>query len=352
MSRFWSQQVHNLTPYVPGEQPHHERLVKLNTNENPYAPSPAVIDAIHAAADTRLRLYPDPDSTQLRASLADYHGLTSEQVFVGNGSDEVLAMVFQGLLKQEAPLLFPDISYSFYPVYCGLYDINYQLVPLAADFSIQVNDYARDSGAVILPNPNAPTGVLLPLADIETLLQQNRDRLVVIDEAYIDFGGASACRLIDRYDNLLVIHTFSKSRSLAGLRIGAAFGHKDLIEGIVRIKDSFNSYSLDRLAQAAAIASIEDEAYFQDCRQRVMESRQQLINELRARDFTVLPSQANFIFARPADGDARALFNRLRGNGVIVRHFKQPTRISSWLRISIGTPAQQQRLLDELDPPT
>lgn len=351
MSRFWSRQVHHLTPYVPGEQPRHQRLVKLNTNENPYAPSPAVIAAIHAAADARLRLYPDPDSVQLRTRLADYHRLTPDQVFVGNGSDEVLAMVFQGLLKQEAPLLFPDISYSFYPVYCGLYDIDYQMVPLAADFSIQVSDYARPSGAVILPNPNAPTGVLLSLDAIETLLQQNSDRLLVVDEAYIDFGGTSACRLIDRYDNLLVIHTFSKSRSLAGLRIGAAFGHKDLIAGIVRIKDSFNSYSLDRLAQAAADASIADEPYFQQCRNRVITHRQQLTAELEARGFKVLPSQANFIFASPADGNAQALFKRLRNAGVIVRHFNKPARINNWLRISVGTPEQHQQLLDELDAP-
>lgn len=353
MSRFWSKQVHTLTPYVPGEQPKHQRLVKLNTNENPYGPSPLALDAMRAAVDDSLRLYPDPHSSDLRQALATRNGLTVEQVFVGNGSDEVLGHVFAGLLKQERPLLFPDISYSFYPVYCGLYDITYETVPLADDFSIDVTDYARASGAVILPNPNAPTGLLLSLADIEQLLKQSDNRLVVVDEAYIDFGGDldsdSATRLINQYDNLLVVQTLSKSRSLAGLRVGFAFGHKDLIDGLTRVKDSFNSYPLDRLAQAGAQAAIEDEAWFRDCCAKVIVNREALTQALRERGFDVLPSAANFVFARPADGKAAELATRLREQGVIVRHFKTPARISDWLRISIGTEEQHQALLDAID---
>lgn len=349
MSRFWSKQVHQLTPYVPGEQPKHQRLVKLNTNENPYGPSPLALDAMRAAVDDSLRLYPDPHSSGLRQALATRNGLTVEQVFVGNGSDEVLGHVFAGLLKQERPLLFPDISYSFYPVYCGLYDITYETVPLADDFSIDVTDYARASGAVILPNPNAPTGLLLSLADIEQLLKQSDNRLVVVDEAYIDFGGDSATRLINQYDNLLVVQTLSKSRSLAGLRVGFAFGHKDLIDGLTRVKDSFNSYPLDRLAQAGAQAAIEDEAWFSDCCAKVIANRETLTQALRERGFEVLPSAANFVFARPADGRAAELAARLREQGVIVRHFKNPARISDWLRISIGTEEQHQALLDAID---
>jgi histidinol-phosphate aminotransferase len=334
---------------VPGEQPKHQRLVKLNTNENPYAPSPRVLDAIRHASDDSLRLYPDPESTALRQTLANYYHLTPEQVFVGNGSDEVLAHVFLALLQQDRPLLFPDISYSFYPVYCGLYGIDFEAVALADDFSIQVTDYARASGAVILPNPNAPTGLLLPLADIELLLKQSTNRLVVVDEAYIDFGGESAASLISRYDNLLVVQTLSKSRSLAGLRVGFALGHPDLIDGLNRVKNSFNSYPLDRLAQAGAIAAMEDTAWFNDCCRRIIASRDALTLALEQRGFSVLPSAANFLFARPADGQAAELAARLRESGVIVRHFKNPARISDWLRISIGTEEQHQALLDAID---
>lgn len=349
MSRFWSRKTHTLTPYVPGEQPRHERLVKLNTNENPYPPSPKVLDAIRAATTDSLRLYPDPESTAVRQAIGDHFGLACEQVFVGNGSDEVLAHVFQALLKQDQPLLFPDISYSFYPVYCSLYDIAFKAVPLTDDFSIRVQDYAQDSGAVILPNPNAPTGRLLPLADIEALLGQNAERLVVVDEAYIDFGGASAATLVNRHANLLVVQTLSKSRSLAGLRVGYALGHADLIDGITRVKNSFNSYPLDRLAQAATLASFADDDYFRDCCRRIIDNRTTLVAELEKRHFRVLPSAANFIFARPADGQAEALAQRLRAEGVIVRHFKQPARIADWLRISIGTEEQHRALLAAID---
>lgn len=349
MSRFWSQDVHQLTPYVPGEQPKHQRLVKLNTNENPYPPSPKSLAAIEAASDDSLRLYPDPESQSLRETLADHFSLDASQVFVGNGSDEVLAHVFQTFFRQDKPLLYPAISYSFYPVYCTLYGVDARPVPLADDFGIAVVDYQQTSSAVILPNPNAPTGLLLSLAEIEELLQQDENRLVVVDEAYIDFGGESAANLIGQYDNLLVVQTLSKSRSLAGLRVGFALGHADLIDGLNRVKNSFNSYPLDRIAQAAASAAIEDDAYFRDCCQRIIASREALSDALTKRGFTVLPSAANFLFVRPADGQAADLAQALRTEGVIVRHFKQPARISQWLRISVGTEAQHQRLLDAID---
>lgn len=349
MSRFWSKLVHQLTPYTPGEQPTHARLVKLNTNENPYPPAPAVLDAIRAATDAQLRLYPDPESTQARAAIARYFQLEPSQVFLGNGSDEVLAHVFAGLLKQERPLLFPDISYSFYPVYCGLYDITFETVALDDDFAIQVGDYAHPSGAVILPNPNAPTGRLLPLSAIETLLKQSSNRLVVVDEAYIDFGGMSAASLLPHYDNLLVVQTLSKSRSLAGLRVGYALGNANLIEALNRVKNSFNSYPLDRLAQAAIPASFAADDYFRHACAQVVASRTYLVTALEQRGFRVLPSAANFIFAQPASGAAETLAQALREQGVIVRHFKQPERIRSWLRISIGTDAECDALLAALD---
>ena len=266
MSRFWSRLAAELTPYVPGEQPGGECLVKLNTNENPYGPSPRVLEAIAATSADALRRYPDPQSTRLREALAARAGLTPGQVFIGNGSDEVLAHTFQGLLKHDRPLLFPDVTYSFYPVWCALYDLEYRTVALTDEFAIDIDDYPAGSGAILIPNPNAPTGVLLGLEDVRRLLRQHPDSVVVIDEAYIDFGGESAVTLVPEFENLLVIQTLSKSRSLAGLRVGAAFGQEDLVEALVRIKDSFNSYPLDVVAQSAAVASLEDEAWFDQCR--------------------------------------------------------------------------------------
>ena len=259
MSRFWSATVRALQPYVPGEQPKLPNLVKLNTNENPYGPSPRALEALRGEIGDTLRLYPDPESTRLREAIASLYGdIAPAQVFVGNGSDEVLAHVFLALLKHERPILFPDITYSFYPVYCKLYDVAYRTVPLDDSFALRVADYAQPNGGIIFPNPNAPTGRALPLADIDALLQANPDSVVVIDEAYIDFGGESAVALVNRHPNLLVVHTFSKSRSLAGLRVGFAIGHVDLIDALNRVKNSFNSYPLDRLAIAGATAAIED----------------------------------------------------------------------------------------------
>jgi histidinol-phosphate aminotransferase len=348
MSRFWSRLASGLTPYVPGEQPRGERLVKLNTNENPYGPSPRVMEAIAATTADALRRYPDPQSTRLREAFAARAGLDAEQVFIGNGSDEVLAHTFQGLLKHDKPLLFPDVTYSFYPVWSALYGLDYQTVPLTADFAVKVDDYPSGSGAILIPNPNAPTGILLGLEHIRRLLQLHPDSVVVIDEAYIDFGGESAVALIPEFDNLLVIQTLSKARSLAGLRVGAAFGTADLVEALVRIKDSFNSYPLDVVAQRAAVAALEDEAWFEHCRDRVMASRERLAAALERRGFRVLPSAANFLFASHDQRPAMELFRGLRERQVIVRYFDKP-RIDNFLRISIGTEEDCEALLAALD---
>lgn len=348
MSKFWSDTVKRLTPYVPGEQPKIANLVKLNTNENPYGPSPKVLEALQAEVGDRLRLYPDPNSDLLRDTIAGVFGLTRAQVFVGNGSDEVLAHAFQALLKHELPILFPDITYSFYPVYCGLYGVPFQTVALTESFEIRVDDYLRPNGGIIFPNPNAPTGRLLALAEIERLLQANVDSVVIVDEAYIDFGGESAARLVARYPQLLVVHTLSKARSLAGLRVGYALGHPDLIEGLVRVKDSFNSYPLDRFAQAGAVAAMQDQAYFEETRHKVMVTREQLVTTLQALDFEVLPSGANFIFARHQSRDGAGLTAALRTRGIIVRHFRKPERIAPFLRITIGTDAECRALTEAL----
>ncbi|WP_107328706.1 histidinol-phosphate transaminase [Metapseudomonas otitidis] len=348
MSKFWSPFVKELVPYVPGEQPKIANLVKLNTNENPYGPSPKAIAAMQAELGDSLRLYPDPNSDRLKQSVADHYGVTTAQVFVGNGSDEVLAHIFHGLFQHGRPLLFPDVTYSFYPVYCGLYGIPFEAVPLDEQFQIRVEDYARPNGGIIFPNPNAPTGCLLTLDAVEALLNGSPDSVVVVDEAYIDFGGESAIALVDRYPNLLVTQTLSKSRSLAGLRVGLAVGHPDLIEALERIKNSFNSYPLDRMAIAGAAAAFDDRAWFDETRQRVIYSREQLVAALEARGFEVLPSAANFVFARHPGKDAAGIAAGLREKGVIVRHFKQ-ARIAQFLRITIGTPEQNQALLDALD---
>ena len=351
MSRYWSAVVHGLTPYVPGEQPKIDNLVKLNTNEHPYGPSPKALAAIRDAASDALRLYPDPNADALKAALARRHGVQPDQIFVGNGSDEVLAHAFMALLKHDRELWFPDVTYSFYPVYCGLYDIAHRKVPLADDFTIRVEDYlpqgTHRAGAIIFPNPNAPTGRLLALDAVERIVQGNPDAVVLVDEAYVDFGGESAIKLVHRCPNLLVVHTFSKSRSLAGLRVGYAVGHPDLIEGLERVKNSFNSYPLDRLALAGAVASVEDEAFFQESCRRVIATRDALVGQLHDLGFEVLPSAANFVFARHPLRDGAALAAGLRQRAIIVRHFKQP-RIDAFVRITVGTDEQCGRLVDAL----
>lgn len=344
MSRLWSPLVHTLSPYVPGEQPLIKGLLKLNTNENPYGPSPRVLAAIAEANSDALRLYPDPTARQLRDVIARRHDIEPSQVFVGNGSDEVLAHSFLALLKHDAPLLFPDVTYGFYRVYCGVYGIAYNEVPLDESMQIRIADYRRPCGAIILSNPNAPTGRAVDRDAIETLLADHADQVVVIDEAYVDFGAKSVVPLIARYDNLLVIQTLSKSRSLAGLRVGFAMGQRPLIEALQRIKDSFNSYPLDRLALAGAVAAFEDEAWLDQTRRRVMASRDRLTGELSKLGFDVLPSFANFVFARHPDHRGPDLTARLRDRAVIVRNFLTP-RTKDFLRITIGTDQDCDRLV-------
>jgi len=350
MSKFWSAVVGGLTPYVPGEQPKLANLVKLNTNENPYPPSPRVLAAVQAelgADGSRLRLYPDPNSDALKSAVAREFGVEAKEVFFGNGSDEVLAHVFLALLKHDRPILFPDITYSFYPVYCGLYGVEYRTVPLAEDFSLRVEDYIQPNRGIIFPNPNAPTGRLVDLPGIERLLAANPDSVVVIDEAYVDFGGESAISLVHRFPNLLVVHTFSKSRSLAGLRVGFAVGQPHLIEALERVKNSFNSYPLDRLAIVGAAAALEDREYFETTRQAVISTRAQLTAELQEMGFEVMPSAANFVFTRHPQRDAGQLAAQLRERSIIVRHFKQP-RIDQFLRITVGTDRECAALISAL----
>lgn len=354
MSQYWSSLVHSLTPYVPGEQPKLSNLVKLNTNENPYPPSPLAVAAIQqelAADGGALRLYPDPNADRLKEAVAAHFSgfaITPAQVFVGNGSDEVLAHAFMALLKHDKPILLPDITYSFYPVYCGLHGIDSVSVPLGEAFEVRVDDYFRENGGIIIANPNAPTGHLLPLSEIDRLVAAHPQSVVVIDEAYIDFGGETAIALVNRYSNLLVIRTLSKSHALAGLRVGYAVGDPVLIEGLERIKNSFNSYPLDRLAIVGATAALNDREYLEMTRHAVMNSRAVLVASLEKLGLSVLPSAANFIFVRHPRRDAAELAAALRQRSVIVRHFKLP-RIDQHLRITIGTDAQCQRLIDALE---
>jgi histidinol-phosphate aminotransferase len=348
MSQYWTDIVHQLDPYVPGEQPQDMQYIKLNTNENPYPPSPLVSRAVESFSTGKLRRYPDPESTKLTNTLASYHGLEANQVFIGNGSDEVLAHSFQTFFKHSKPLLFPDISYSFYPVYCGLYQIDYKTIPLDDDFCVTLEEYAQPNGGIIIPNPNAPTGIALSLDAIETILKKNSKSVVIIDEAYVEFGAESATRLISQYPNLLVVQTFSKSRSLAGLRLGYALGHADLIEGLNRVKNSFNSYPIDSIASAIAMASINDEAYFQQRCDQVIASRNWLTKALIELAFNVLPSSSNFLFVQHQSVLASTLYSELRKRGVLVRHFKTK-RIENYLRISIGTDEECQVLVKALN---
>jgi len=351
MSKFWSKRTHELDPYTPGEQPQDQQYIKLNTNENPYPPSPAAIQAMKDAASEEMRLYPDPESKKLKQAIADYYSVQVNQVFVGNSSDEVLAHTFTALLKHEKPLLFPDISYSFYPAYCSLFGINSELVPLADDFSICVDDYAgdnkRDNGGIIFPNPNAPTGMALSLDEIKSILIANPDSPVVIDEAYVDFGAQTAIPLIADFPNLLVTQTFSKSRSLAGLRVGFAVGSEQLIEGLERVKNSFNSYPLDRAAIAGATASMQDKSHFEICRNKIIDTREKTREALLQMGFEVLPSRTNFLFAKPLNLNAEQLYLGLKAQGVLVRYFNAP-RIDGYLRITIGTDEEMKTFIEKL----
>ena len=327
-----------------------QRLVKLNTNESPYGPSPKALAAMNSQTNDDLRLYPDPEGVALKQAIAQLHRLNPNQVFLGNGSDEVLAHVFAGLLKQSKPVHFPDITYSFYPVYCKLFSIDYKTIPLGKDFEINASDYNIPNGGIIFPNPNAPTGKSIARLEIEKLLANNKGSVVVIDEAYVDYGTESCIPLLRGSscpENLLVVHTFSKSRALAGLRIGFAVGHPALIEGLERVKNSFNSYPLGRLAQVGAVAAIEDQAHLETTSAKVIQTRTNLIEQLNILGFDTLPSTANFIFTRHPKYAGVKLYQALRDRGIIVRHFKAP-RIEEFLRITIGTDEQSSELVTAL----
>jgi len=350
MTPFQSKLVNRLSPYVPGEQRHGSDVVKLNTNENPYPPSPRVMQAIAGVSGDDLRRYPDPEARVLCQALADYENVAANQVYVANGSDETLALAFMAFFTDKAALQFPAVSYSFYPVYCKLFDIEPRTIPLNDNFSLNLDAFTTEAGGICFPNPNAPTGMAVSRKDIEKLLNRYTEGVVLIDEAYADFGAQSAIGLIDQYPNLLVTRTFSKVRSLAGMRVGAAFGSAELISSIAAVKNSFNSYPLDVLAQAAAVASIADDEYYQSCKKKIISTRQQLTDELKNRGFDVLDSAANFIFVSPARTsiDAATLFNDLNQQNVLVRYW--PTEpIKDWLRISIGTDEETSRLLNAID---
>ncbi|SMY06165.1 histidinol-phosphate transaminase [Flavimaricola marinus] len=347
MSRFWSEIVETLTPYTPGEQPRGQSLIKLNTNEHPYGPSPKVIDAIRAAADARLRLYPDPQATALRTAIGQSHGLGPDHVFVGNGSDEVLAHAFAAIFQGKGALQFADITYSFYRTYCRLYGVEPELIPLDARFEMDVPAFVGAGAGVVVANPNAPTGIALGLEQIEQVLRQNPDVVVLVDEAYVDFGAESAAALVPRYDNLLVVQTLSKSRGLAGLRVGFAIAQPQLIDGLLRIKDSFNSYPLDRLALAGAEAAWADREWFEQTRDQIIAERARMVARLAELGFETLPSQANFVFTTHPNCSAELLLAELRARGVLVRHFPQD-RIAGYLRITVGTPEEGEALIAAL----
>ena len=347
MEKYWSDIVKQLRPYEPGEQPCMDGVLKLNTNENPFGPSPKVLSAIKAQLGNQLRLYPPPSADLLKQAIADYYRLQKTQIFLGNGSDEILAHVFNGLLKKALPLLFPDITYSFYPVFCQLYDINFEQIPLKDDLSIDLADYEVPNGGIIFPNPNAPTGRLLAIGEIEHLLKANRNSVVVIDEAYIDFGGESSIGLLNDNPNLIVTQTMSKSRSMAGMRIGFALGSADLIEGLERVKNSFNSYPLGHLQIAAGISAIEDSDHFKDTCQRVIHNRAKLTIDLEELGFSVVPSAGNFVLVRHFRASALKIYGQLKNNGIFVRYFNNQ-RLDNFLRITVGTTEQNDQLVAAL----
>ena len=346
MSKYWSARVKNLTPYVPGEQPKDRLFIKLNTNENPYPPSPKVIEAIKKAADESLRLYPDPECVEAREAIANYYNVKPGQVFVGNGSDEVLAFVFAAFFQSDM-VLFPDITYSFYHVYAGLWDIPYRAIPLTDDFLIDIDNYKIPSGGVIFPNPNAPTGISVQLDGILSLAEylEERGSVLIVDEAYAAFGAQSAVSRVNEYPNLLTVHTMSKQMSLAGLRVGYAIGNEELIEGLRRVRDSFNSYTLDRLAMAGAAAAFGDAGYYDKINRNVIETRERTAKELRALKFLVLPSAANFLFIKPPYSSGAEFSEALREKGILVRRFNKD-RIADFLRVSIGTDDEMNKFLE------
>jgi histidinol-phosphate aminotransferase len=348
MSKFWSPRTHELAPYTPGEQPQDTQYIKLNTNENPYPPSPLAIEAMQQAVSDDLRLYSDPQATKLKQSIADFYQVDISNVFVGNSSDEVLAHSFAGLLNHDKPLLYPDISYSFYPSYINLYGINAKSIPLDDALCIDFSDYNQDNGAIVFPSPNAPTGIAVALDEIEKLAQQHSESVILVDEAYVDFGGETAVPLTQKYANIMVVQTFSKSRSLAGLRVGFAIAPAELVEGLERVKNSFNSYPLDRIGIEGAAASMRDKAYFEQICQKIMSTREVVDKALQALGFKTLPSSSNFIFATHDKVPAEDIYLELKKQGVLVRYFKKP-RIDNYLRMTIGTDEEMRVLIEKLE---
>jgi len=352
MSQYWNSRVRNITPYVPGEQPRDRKFIKLNTNENPYPPSPKVIKAIQETANDRLRLYPDPQCTEFREAVAMRYGVKSEQVFAGNGSDEILAFVFAVFFESSnvngvESILFPDITYSFYPVYADLWNVPYRTIPVGEDFSINTADYKIPSGGVVFPNPNAPTGIPLPLSDVFSLAEylEKLNKVLILDEAYAAFGAESAVPFINKHGNILTVHTLSKSASLAGLRGAFAIGNSELIEGLCRVRDSFNSYTVDRLALAGAEAAVSDTVYYNEINRRVVATRERVTKTLRSRGFVVLPSAANFIFTKAPGISGADFMAALRERGILVRRFSKD-RIADYLRVSVGTDEEMDVFLD------
>lgn len=348
MKELWSRRIREAVPYVPGEQPRGRKFIKLNTNENPYPPSPKVLEALRGGADDVLRLYPDPECAELRQAIADFHGLRPEQVFPGNGSDEILAFSFQAFFDPDKPILFPDITYSFYEVYVRYFGLMAEQIPLHEDFSLPVEAFCgRTCTGVVVANPNAPTGKAVGLDALRAVLEANRGCVVLVDEAYVDFGGDTAVALLNEYDNLLVVRTLSKSRALAGLRVGYALGSPDLIAGLCCVRDSINSYTVDRLAQLGGAAAMEDRTWFEETRRAIIHTRETTTERLRGLGFTVLDSKANFVFASHPAVPAKALLAGLRERGILVRYFDKP-RIDDFLRISIGTDAEMDALCGAL----
>lgn len=343
----WQNNLHSVSPYIAGEQPELTDMIKLNTNENPYQPSLQVQKVIEDFKSENLRLYPSTDAKFLRKALAEYHHLNTDQVFIGNGSDEVLSLSFLTFFNGQRAILMPDISYSFYPIYCELYRIPYQKIPLSDDFSLSVNSYFQENGGIVIANPNAPTGMAISLQEIEEILQNNQDSIVLIDEAYIDFGGESCLPLLEKFDNLVVVQTFSKSRSLAGIRLGIAFGSAEAIAHLYDVKNSFNSYPIDSLAQKIGEASLNDETYFQKSVSKIITTRENFKNELIKLGFQVTDSKTNFVFVHHPKIDATTLFKVLYEAKIIVRHWNQ-ARISDWLRITIGTDREMNTVIQFL----
>ena len=341
----WQDYVRKVVPYTPGEQPKRADIIKLNTNENPYPPAPGVEQALRAVEADALRRYPDPLVSDLVHAIAEFYRVEDAQVFVGVGSDDVLAMIFLTFFNGDKPIIFPDITYSFYDVWAQLFRIPYEQLPLDEDFKIREEDYIRPNGGVIFPNPNAPTGELMPLAQIERIIAANPDVIVVVDEAYIDFGGESALPLIDRYENLIVVQTFSKSRSMAGSRIGYAISNPKIIQYLNDVKYSFNSYTMDCVTIALGVAAVRDRAYLEETTEKIIRTREWTKGQLRELGFVFGDSKSNFIFARHPEFSGTALFEALREVGIYVRHFSKPERINEYLRITVGTDEEMERFI-------